>query len=791
MKKLITIIIAVIITLLTNYSASFAASSDSYFSNDKELDSIFAELEKEFLQYHRDEVIPLEELIPIGTDEDLKNIKPRPTKKMTDAQVKAAAEKKLNDIRVAIEVKEEELGGFSQQEYRIISEYLAYKTFFTRNSDYGWDYDGKAVSLYLSLASDKDIVDFKGLAGNLARMGKEKDQVDQADLQVKDKITRYLNQSIQKGNKVSPEIMEKLPGEVEKLFNESSLSKIIAARVLADIHRDIYHLIEEDINNHYDGSQSIEEILESYKASIELTQMYREDEEKEEYYEYASDTPSKNFYESITHRIVNGDLSEDFTHGFKNPITLGELAKLYFEKREVNEKIVIDDNTINADSPDYIKNAFIYGLIDDGNNLGKPLTRLEAARRLVSSTMYMNGIISTLKVTDCAKIPIADQIAVASCLKGGMGTRIDKFEPESGYTKEEAIMDNGPLMFSGVLRGYNLSLSLDEPSKIIIGKNSINLLFQNKDEIEQYIEENFMDTPLSEIKTNGSYVKIDTGCALIELFTPENGIKFTIKNGAKYIDFSEGAYGPDLEYVIEPKVVKNTEKVDMNMQPDSRYKKLNPKLDAILAKIIKPGMAQEQKIKAIHDYVVLHVTYDSRLQDEQTIESVIGTIDKGRGVCGDYVLLFLHLCRRASIPCTYEAGDPYVFNHAWNAVFVNGQWLFVDTTWDDKDNGKILYTYYLKDRFTFMKTHTPFMGSPDPEVYTDIDKMNIKNQDELRAYLLQNFYWIDGFQLTFRLADKKLKPTVGYLHDPFVTISLTYDEKNNLYTVTAKGKGKK
>lgn len=790
MKKLSAFIIVVIVTLLIGSSASFAAASEPYFSNNKALDGIFAKLEKTFLQYPRDEVIPLEELIPIGTDEDEKNIKPQPTKKITDAQVKTAAEKQLNYIKVAVEIKEEELGGLSQQEYNKISDFLTDKLFFTRNSDYGWDYAGKLVSLYLSLAADEDMVDFKGLEGNLARMGKEKDQVDQADLQVKDKIVRYLNQSIQKGNKVSPEIMDKLPGEVEKLFNESGLSKIIAARVLADIHRDIYHFNTSDINNLYDGSQSIEEILESYKASIELTQMYREDEEKEEYYEYASDTPSKNFYESITHRIVNGDLSEDFTHGFKNPITLGELAKLYFEKREVNEKIVIDDNTI-ANSPDYIKNAFIYGLIDDGNNLEKPLTRLEAARRLVSSTMYMNGIISTLKVTDCAKIPVADQVAVGSCLKGGMGTRIDKFEPDSGYTKEEAIMDNSPFLFSGVLRGYNLPLSLDEPSKIIIGKNSINLLFQNKDEIEQYIEENFMDTPLSEIKTNGSYVKIDTGCALIELFTPENGIKFTIKNGAKYIDFSEGAYGPDLEYKIEPKVVKNTEKVDMNMQPDSRYKKLNPKLDAILAKIIKPGMTQEQKVKAIHDYVVLHVTYDSRLQDEQTIESVIETIDKGRGVCGDYVLLFLHLCRRASIPCAYEAGDPYVFNHAWNAVFVNGQWLFVDTTWDDKDNGKILYTYYLKDRFTFMNTHTPFMGSPDPKVYTDIDKMNIKTQDELRAYLLQNFYWIDGFKLTFRLADKNFKPSVGYLNDPYVNIALTYDSKNNLYTVTAKGKGKK
>ena len=164
-------------------------------------------------------------------------------------------------------------------------------------------------------------------------------------------------------------------------------------------------------------------------------------------------------------------------------------------------------------------------------------------------------------------------------------------------------------------------------------------------------------------------------------------------------------------------------------------------------------------------------------------------MDIRRGVCGDYSLLFLHLCLRASIPCVYEAGNPFILNHAWNSVYLNGQWLFVDTTWDDKDNGKVLYTYYLKDRFTFMKDHTPFAGVPDVDYYTEyIDPMNIKNQDELRAYLLKKFYWVDGYKVTFRMADKNLKPIITYLNDPDVTVTLTYDAKNNLYTVAAKGK---
>ncbi len=791
MKKLLTFIIVLLFTLSTCNSVSFCASSVSYFSNNKALDSTFQKLEKEFLHYKKDEIIPIEvdEVITDLSQQEINNN----SKKITDAQVKAATQKKLNDIRAAIEIKEEELGGLSQQEYKIISDHINQQLLLAKGSYFGWDYDGKYVSLHWN-ANDDELYNFKGLVGNFARMGKEKDQVSQADLLVKNKIVQYLNQSIQRGNKVSTNILSQLPDKVEKLFVEQELSKIEASKALARIHYEIYNTDDRDFDAiHYDGSTPIEEIVEDYEISIKWTREAREKEKELEYFEYSDDTPSSKAKEYITKQIVEGDLSEYFTRGFNKPITLDELARLYFESDEVNEiddKIVIENNMISDESPDYIKKAFIYGMIDDEKDLEKPLTRLEAARKLINGATNSNGFNNILRISDAAKIPFADQLIVSSCISGGMKTRIDKFEPQSIYTKEEAILDTDVLDFCN-LRGYNIPFSLYEPSKIIVGKNTINLLFEDKDEIKEYIQDNFEETVLDKIKISGSYTKIDTGCALIELFTPENGIKFTIKNGTKFIDFEDEVYGPELTYNIELKVIKNTEKVNMNMQVDNIHKKLYAKLDAILAKIIKPSMTQEQKVKAIHDFVVKHITYDSNYQGKLSSESVIRTIDKGRGVCGDYSMLFMHLCRRASIPCTFEAGD-FTLNHAWNAVFVNGEWKFVDTTWDDGAKGKVLYTYYLKDRFTFMKDHTPYMGVPDEHFYSDsdIDSMKIKNQDELRAYLLKNFRWVDGFKLTFRMADKKMKPFVGYLWatKEIRKIELTYDSKNNLYTVTAKAK---
>lgn len=203
----------------------------------------------------------------------------------------------------------------------------------------------------------------------------------------------------------------------------------------------------------------------------------------------------------------------------------------------------------------------------------------------------------------------------------------------------------------------------------------------------------------------------------------------------------------------------------MDIQADSVHKNLYQKLDGILAKIIKPKMTTEQKIKAIHDYVVTHITYDLNYEKDYTPEAVLMTIDKGRGVCGNYAYLFEYLCDRASIPCVSELGStitsPASPNHIWNAVFLNGGWKFVDTTWDD--GKKISYKYFLNDKFTFMKDHSPKMGIPNESLYPEIDPLNIKTQDEFRVYLDREFYFIDGFKLTFRLTNKKLKPQIGFM----------------------------
>ncbi len=119
-------------------------------------------------------------------------------------------------------------------------------------------------------------------------------------------------------------------------------------------------------------------------------------------------------------------------------------------------------------------------------------------------------------------------------------------------------------------------------------------------------------------------------------------------------------------------------------------------------------------------------------------------------------------------------------------VYLNGDWKFVDTTWDDGDPKKISYQYYLKDKQYFTGTHTPRMGNPDETKYPEIDPMNIKTQDELRIYVNRKYFYP---QLTFRMADKKLKPDIRFMN--FIRKSsedydLKYDAKKDLYTLTIR-----
>lgn len=138
--------------------------------------------------------------------------------------------------------------------------------------------------------------------------------------------------------------------------------------------------------------------------------------------------------------------------------------------------------------------------------------------------------------------------------------------------------------------------------------------------------------------------------------------------------------------------------------------------DEIIGAIIEAGMSESDKVKAIYDYVVLNAEYateGSLTQSGASVHSPYAIIRDGKGVCQAYALLNYKLLEKAGIEVIYITGQASngdrVENHAWNLVYVNGEWHHSDPTWGDPIpdvRGRVLYDYYMKSDADFSQTHT-------------------------------------------------------------------------------------
>ena len=158
---------------------------------------------------------------------------------------------------------------------------------------------------------------------------------------------------------------------------------------------------------------------------------------------------------------------------------------------------------------------------------------------------------------------------------------------------------------------------------------------------------------------------------------------------------------------------------------------------------------------AIHDYIVnlmTHLdafregtsaqeaawnTYSAAAEKYQVKTNV--SVACGYGVCQDYAELFDMMCARSGIPCHMVTGA----NHAWNRVYVDGKWQFMDCTYDDPVGGKpvLLHDYFLVDADVMVRSHYwedsdyPMPKTYDP-AWEQLDHNNITSPDMFRKCLV-------------------------------------------------------
>lgn len=139
---------------------------------------------------------------------------------------------------------------------------------------------------------------------------------------------------------------------------------------------------------------------------------------------------------------------------------------------------------------------------------------------------------------------------------------------------------------------------------------------------------------------------------------------------------------------------------------------INSKVTAILKDIIKVSMNDHQKEKAIHDYIVAHVAYDTTLSSYSAYDA----LKNGLTVCNGYAQLAYKMLNESGIKNKIVVGTANGENHAWNLVNLDNIWYHLDCTWDDPvpdKRGRVLYNYFNLNDEEISKDHS-FVKSDYP-----------------------------------------------------------------------------
>lgn len=136
---------------------------------------------------------------------------------------------------------------------------------------------------------------------------------------------------------------------------------------------------------------------------------------------------------------------------------------------------------------------------------------------------------------------------------------------------------------------------------------------------------------------------------------------------------------------------------------EDEINKINKVVNKIIKDNIKDNMSSKDKIKAIHDYIINKTDYDT-LKTENTEDTTYnsntayGVLIEGYGICSGYsdaMAIFLNKLNFINYKISND-------QHIWNLVFLDGEWLHLDLTWDDPVSDKNI----TRDNYFLITTDT-------------------------------------------------------------------------------------
>jgi len=199
------------------------------------------------------------------------------------------------------------------------------------------------------------------------------------------------------------------------------------------------------------------------------------------------------------------------------------------------------------------------------------------------------------------------------------------------------------------------------------------------------------DTSIATVDSNGTVTGVEYGSTTITV-TAKSNPKVKIELSVEIIDITELSRGREILAREEA-------------------------LSFIKAQGIDRLSSDLEKIKAVHDYLILNAEYgftegDNPFEVSPVSYEAYGILVLKKGVCDSYRKAFQICMDILGIPCEGVSGDA-VGNtdpegHAWNVVTLDGERYHIDVTWDDPDSmiPYAQYGYFLLDDATMRLDHT-------------------------------------------------------------------------------------
>lgn len=203
-------------------------------------------------------------------------------------------------------------------------------------------------------------------------------------------------------------------------------------------------------------------------------------------------------------------------------------------------------------------------------------------------------------------------------------------------------------------------------------------------------------------------------------------------------------------YTIRSLGKKSTITVEAKFrESEEQTAEVEARVEQALEALLQPGMNEHEKVKAIHDWIVLNVQYDQSLAYYTAHDALF----RGEAVCQGYALLGYKMLKKAGIPVIIAEGAVDTGEHAWNMVRLDGHWYHLDLTWDDPvgaPEDSVRYTYYLKTDRELREDHQWTKPYPAADTrYADALRQLEKegSEEERRAFgklkIALGLHWLE------------------------------------------------